>query len=45
MLTTRVEHFAKFREKQKMILRKIFREKWVRKIAKIYTADFDPFRV
>ena len=42
---TRLVHFAKFREMQNMIFRKIFREKWVRKIAKMNTADFDPFRV
>ena len=41
----RLVHFAKFREMQKMILRKIFREKWVRKIAKMNTADLDTFRV
>ena len=36
--------FAKFREMQKTILRKIFRENWVRNMAKMVTADFDPFR-
>ena len=30
---------------QMMILRNIFREKWVRKFAKMITADFDPFQV
>ena len=40
---TRVASFAKFREMQKTILRKIFRENWVRKTAKMFTADFDPF--
>ena len=36
--------FAKFREMQKTILRKIFRENRVRKTAKMVTADFDPFQ-
>ena len=34
---SRLVHFAKFREMQKMILQKMFREKWVRKIAKMNT--------
>ena len=37
--------FAKFREMQKTLLRKIFRENWVRNTAKMVTADFDPFLV
>ena len=37
--------FAKFREMQKTVLRKIFRENWVRNTAKMITADFDPFWV
>ena len=36
--------FAKFREMQKPILWKIFRENWVRKTAKMVTADFHSFR-
>ena len=44
IFSTRVASFAKFREMQKTILRKIFRENWVRKTAKIVTAEFDPFR-
>ena len=41
----RVATFAKFREMQKMILRNKFRENWVRKTAKIASADLDPIRV
>ena len=40
----RLVHFAKFREMQKMILRKIFREKWVRNFAKIVSAEFGSFQ-
>ena len=34
-LWTRVEHFANFREMQKMALQKNFREKWVQNFAKV----------
>ena len=43
LVTYRVASFAKFREMQKMILRKKFREKCVQKFAKVAIADFDPF--
>ena len=38
----RLATFAKFREMQKMILRKDFRENRVRNIAKIVKANFEP---
>ena len=41
----RVASFAKFREMQKTILRKIFREKWMRNFAKSIMAEFSPFWV
>ena len=43
LFTVRVASFAKFREMQKMFLRKNFREKWLQIFAKIIIADFDPF--
>ena len=42
-LASRVASFAKFREMQKMILQKMFRQKWVRNFAKMITADFGQF--
>ena len=40
---SRVASFAKFREMQKMFLRKKFRENWMQTFAKMVITDFDPF--
>ena len=42
-ILSRVEHFAKFREMQKMILQKTFREKWLQNFAKMNSTNFTPF--